>query len=80
MQFDINEHPHRRYNPLKDEWILVSPHRAKRPWSGQVDKAPTDELPSYDPTCFYARITTEFQGSKIRTIKAPLYSAMILPP
>ena len=34
-QFDINEDPHRRYNPLINEWVLVSPHRAKRPWQGQ---------------------------------------------
>ena len=37
MTFDPAEHPHRRYNPLRDEWILVSPHRAKRPWQGQED-------------------------------------------
>ena len=30
-----NDHPHRRYNPLADEWGVVSPHRAKRPWQGQ---------------------------------------------
>jgi hypothetical protein len=29
--FDINEDPHRRYNPLINEWVLVSPHRSKRP-------------------------------------------------
>ena len=33
--FDINEDPHRRFNPLINEWVLVSPHRAKRPWQGQ---------------------------------------------
>jgi UDPglucose--hexose-1-phosphate uridylyltransferase len=32
--FDI-EDPHRRYNPLINEWVLVSPHRSKRPWQGQ---------------------------------------------
>jgi len=34
--FDANEHPHVRYNLLKSEWVLVSPHRLKRPWKGQV--------------------------------------------
>ena len=36
MSFDGAEHPHVRYNPLLDEWVLVSPHRMNRPWSGQV--------------------------------------------
>lgn len=36
--FNPTDHPHRRYNPLSDQWILVSPHRAKRPWQGQQEK------------------------------------------
>lgn len=28
---------HRRYNPLLDEWIIVSPHRIQRPWGGQME-------------------------------------------
>jgi UDPglucose--hexose-1-phosphate uridylyltransferase len=44
--------PHRRYNPLTQEWVLVSPHRAKRPWQGQVNKVPEAFLPVYDPSCY----------------------------
>jgi len=43
---------HRRLNILTNEWILVSPHRAKRPWLGQVEKTPLLNLPQYDPTCY----------------------------
>jgi UDPglucose--hexose-1-phosphate uridylyltransferase len=49
MNFDV---PHRRFNPLTREWVLVSPHRARRPWLGQVEKVPTENLPAYDPTCY----------------------------
>ncbi|MBT9185259.1 galactose-1-phosphate uridylyltransferase [Pectobacterium punjabense] len=52
MQFEPTEHPHRRFNPLKGEWILVSPHRAKRPWQGQQDEPDRATPPPYDPTCY----------------------------
>jgi UDPglucose--hexose-1-phosphate uridylyltransferase len=50
--FSLAEHPHRRYNPLTEEWILVSPHRAKRPWQGQVETPTREVRPAYDPTCY----------------------------
>jgi len=50
--FDVHGDPHRRYNPLINEWVLVSPHRATRPWQGQNEKIHTDILPEYDPTCY----------------------------
>jgi len=49
IQFDG---PHRRYNPLLDEWILCSPHRLKRPWQGQVEPPPPENRPRYDPACY----------------------------
>ena len=48
-QLFLTEHPHIRYNPLRDDWILVSPHRAKRPWQGQVEKNEEAAIPRHDP-------------------------------
>lgn len=50
--FDLSDDPHRRYNPLAREWVLVSPHRTKRPWQGQVEKVPEPALVQYDPDCY----------------------------
>ena len=56
--------PHRRYNPLLDEWVVCSPHRLKRPWQGQVETVGEAERPAHDPGCYLCPGNSRAEGQR----------------
>ena len=55
--------PHRRYNPLLDEWVLVSTGRTRRPWLGAEEPDAGVDRPSYEPTCYLCPRNTRANGA-----------------
>ncbi|KAH7907969.1 galactose-1-phosphate uridylyltransferase [Hygrophoropsis aurantiaca] len=84
-EFDPATHPHRRFNPLTNQHILVSPHRTKRPWLGQTEPAQPSDLPQYDPECYLCPGNTRAGGKKNDAYTSTMvfendYSAVLPPP
>lgn len=71
MQMNFNDNPHRRYNILTGEWILVSPHRTKRPWQGKTEKRTGLQRPKYDASCYLCPGNERAGGKVNPDYKAP---------
>jgi UDPglucose--hexose-1-phosphate uridylyltransferase len=56
------ESPHRRWNALKRDWVVVSPHRTQRPWQGQTEETAKATTLRYDPTCYLCPGNTRAGG------------------
>ncbi len=59
---DLQDYSHKRLNILTGEWVLVSPHRAKRPWQGQNEAVSNAVRPAYDETCYLCAGNTRING------------------
>ncbi|MHB0756598.1 UDP-glucose--hexose-1-phosphate uridylyltransferase [Polaribacter sp. M15] len=59
---NLQDYSHKRFNILTGEWVLVSPHRAKRPWQGQNEEVSKEQRPSYDEKCYLCATNTRISG------------------
>ncbi len=64
MNTDLQDYSHRRFNILTGEWVLVSPHRTKRPWQGKQEDVANEVRPAHDPDCYLCAGNTRINGEK----------------
>ena len=62
MNTDLQDYSHKRFNILTGEWVLVSPHRAKRPWQGQNEEIVKEKRFSYNENCYLCATNTRING------------------
>jgi len=62
MNSDLQNYSHKRYNNLTGEWVLVSPHRAKRPWQGQEEEMSPEVRPAHEASCYLCAGNTRASG------------------
>ena len=68
----LSDQSHRRYNPLLDEWLLVSPHRTQRPWQGKVEEINIIRPPDYEKECYLCPNNKRANGEIIPNYKCTL--------
>jgi len=64
MDTNLQDYSHKRFNILTGEWVLVSPHRAKRPWQGQNEDVSNEKRPAHDPSCYLCAGNTRINGEE----------------
>ena len=64
MNTNLQDYSHKRFNILTGEWVLVSPHRAKRPWQGQNEAISNEVTPIHDPSCYLCAGNTRINGEE----------------
>jgi UDPglucose--hexose-1-phosphate uridylyltransferase len=64
MNTNLQDYSHKRFNILTGEWVLVSPHRAKRPWQGQNEAISNEVRPTHDPSCYLCAGNTRINGDE----------------
>ena len=64
MNTNLQDYSHKRFNILTGEWVLVSPHRAKRPWQGQNEEISNQKQPTHDSSCYLCAGNTRVNGEE----------------